>query len=493
MPTSTQTLSPQQLRKFRANLASSKKQAAPNRLLTVLADESIRRGISDSHLRDVLLGVVDDSVLREIIGGDVSWMVSLSRADSLVALLKTDGGRRTFMKNGAASGVARLAAPQNVSVLESLGGQARGISEPMARWITAVVVVDILRSNNDGMRGSVISNAKLAAEIGVHKDAVGKALRWAEANSILRPVAKWKGGGTRWAIVAMTAAQRATVMTRFGDVVTSLAGSLIVELGTDALPQENDEVDERMLARQARQKAKQLERLRETVSSTNPFANLFTGAWEPTGIMAGLDPFIAPVVAADVTRSANNILWNSGKDGGLTPKVWLSMFAGVLGIDASVLGLEAEFTAARANRAFGKGWLKRLNAGESFMDLVFMAETDDAVDRRAERVAKWSAQSAAFKERRAEWSEKKDAAENVLNELFRVAGALPKRSLPATERNAWLQRAQSAGVNASFKGTSAEAVNKQLIRRFESRGYGNDIARTAAGHIIPVAPVEVII
>lgn len=493
MPTSTRTLSPQQLRKLRANLAASKKQAAPNRLLSVLADETIRRGISDSHLREVLLHAVDDVVLREVIGGDVSWLVSLRKADSLVMMLKSAAGRRTFMKNGAASGIARLAAPENVSVVESLGGQARGISEPMARWITAVVVVDILRSNGDGMRGSVISNAKLAAELGVHKDAVGKALKWAEANSILRPVRKWKGGGTRWVIVGMTDDQRTVVMTRFGDVVTSLAGALILDIGDADTAVESDEVDERVLARQARQKVNQVERLRETVTSTNPFANLFISSWEPVGIMKGLDPFTAPVIAADILRSANSVLWNSGKHGGLTPKVWLSMFAGAMGIDAGVLGLEAEFTSGRANRAFGKGWMKRLNAGESFVDLVFLAESDGALDWRTERVEGWAAQSAAFKQRRAEWGAQKDAAEEKLNELMRATGGMPKKSVAAGERNDWLRRAQAAGMKLDLNGTSAEAVNKQLKRRFQLKGYSDDKARAAASHIIPMAAGEVVI
>lgn len=388
MPDIIKSLSAAKHHALRENLRQHSGRPAINRMLAVLTDSSVRDGVSVVAVRDWLKrNVRSDDPLLDIVVSDAQWFVSLAKADAYVVLVKSDAGRQKMLLDNSAALLFWLMKPL-VLKAGGLGGQGGGvkgarspISEVQARWVAACVGLEILDGISEkGFNTALVSNQRVAAELGTQKDSIGKALKWTSiVHPMMEPVGK-KGANWRWRMNRIHGDERHVVDRRFGDVVTAIAGSTS---GRFAVVDEPQEVvtfiedgdpffdDEYIQARKAR--------LAALPCAKNPFGEQFVSAWEPTGSMTGLDPMVAPRVAAEVLLSVRSVIWQrnvTGESNGLNPSIWLAMVAGALGIDGSVVGLPAAaMRATRPREAFGKEFIKRLNAGESFADMVTGAES----------------------------------------------------------------------------------------------------------------------
>lgn len=211
--------------------------------------------------------------------------------------------------------------------------------------------------------------------------------------------------------------------------------------------------------------------------------------FDAVGSLAGRD--VDPVQTALLIRSVTHPAWTYGDDP-IGFRTWLVALAHSAGIDPVQLGVQTR-SMGRSKKALtlaGLGSLTRPNKGDT-------AELNDRLKEWAQKTGSFEAAAQAkeaYKEHAAERTDELATARAIRAQakadaetFFGPATNIPKAGSARDRTNAWLQGATGVMGRKVLSDAQVKAMEKELVRRFKTRGYEGDAVTKLAGIVLGAA------
>lgn len=477
---------------IQTTLSRARKQHAFNRLLAGTV-RGLALGMETRGVLEVLRTSTDVEVaaLSEDVG---VWQLALSRAEAMLALKGLENGRALLLERGA----RRLA----VGVLSGAGGErlagaggGKSVEVPTARAFAALVGKQVLTDVVErGMDSAVVSVTKWEAEHASSFSTVAKSLAWGVQEGILKSRGRSASGAARYALGKPKDDELARRLVDVTEHLIGLAGGSpsatpLGQVGTDDIDDLLTEDDDREVFDEIA--ARRAKRVRAgELSGTNFSTNDHASTWAPTGLMKGLNPSVAARATAEILWSADSVVWRSGFTGeakGLTWGSWLTLLAGAAGLGAVELGAPAVNVRkpGRVLRHFPE-LVERLNAGESFIEMVRGMETEWALAKREQRLEEWRAYSAAKSAERVAFKERADLAAIDADFVLATVGiGLPKPTADRELLNAWLIATAEVAQGLGLRADEEALVAANYRVRMSAKKYTEPVVNSVVQHVFP--------
>ncbi|VXB72559.1 hypothetical protein [Frigoribacterium sp. 9N] len=477
---------------IQTTLSRARKQHAFNRLLAGTV-----RGLALGMETRGVLGVLRTSTDVEVaaLSEDVGvWQLAVSRAGAMLALKGLENGNALLLERGA----RRLA----VGVLSGAGGErlagaggGKSVEVPTARAFAALVGKQVLTDVMErGMDTAVVSITKWEAEYASSFSTVAKSLDWGGQQGILMSRGRSASGAARYALGKPKDDELVRRLVDVNEHLIGLAGGCprsepAEQVWSDDLDDLLAEEDDRELLDDIA--ARRAKRVRAGELSGKRFTESdLTSAWTPTGLMKGLDPTLAAKVTAEILWTVDSVLWRSGFTGeakGLTWGSWLTLLAGAAGLGAVELGAPAVNVRkpGRVLRHFPE-LVQRLNAGESFVEMVRGMETEWALAKREQRLEEWRAYSAVKSAERTAYTRRAELAASDAEFIIATVGiGVPKPSADRELLDAWLMATAEVARGLGLRADEEALVAANYRVRMGARKYTEPVMDAVVQHVLP--------
>ena len=231
--------------------------------------------------------------------------------------------------------------------------------------------------------------------------------------------------------------------------------------------------------------------MKDADAGDNPFGGVLYGAWQPRGVLAGLEPALAAEVAADALWSVDSIVWRRKIMGDsmhmISWEEWLQLLADAVGVNGEQLGVKpTTIKKGRLLKAF-PGLIERLNSGERLRDLVREAELKwEPQAILQERMEQWRERSADARERNESFRTLRSHLEPVLDAVLAQAGSIPAFTADDEAKNAWVGAIKTVLEEQPPPVQVVPTVRRLLARRMTRRGYGKHHIGMVLDYVLPM-------